>query len=191
MAATTTLRTRIRFRPPKIRLHCRLILKVCYAGRLATTFFSATQRCNAGATLGDSRSQSRPHYIVAVEPQPQLAACILFYIPLLLDQYGILAYANYYNLSAQIQAPDNISENLNFQNFSGRACPRTTLACRALSSPKRPYCISPQYALPRLTNKKCLGMLLATIRNNVATMLQRCVALKIVVANRLLQHHLN
>ena len=29
-----------------------------------------------------------------------------------------------------------------------------------------------------------------TIRNNVATMLQRCVALKVVVANRLVQHHL-
>ena len=29
-----------------------------------------------------------------------------------------------------------------------------------------------------------------TIRNNVATMLQRCVALKIVVANRPVQHHL-
>ena len=28
------------------------------------------------------------------------------------------------------------------------------------------------------------------IRNNVATMLQRCVALKIVVANRLVYHHL-
>ena len=30
-----------------------------------------------------------------------------------------------------------------------------------------------------------------TTRNNAATMLQRCVALKIVVANRLMQHHLN
>ena len=30
----------------------------------------------------------------------------------------------------------------------------------------------------------------ATIRNNVATMLQRCVVLKIVVTNRLVQHHL-
>ena len=29
-----------------------------------------------------------------------------------------------------------------------------------------------------------------TIRNNVATILQRCVALKIVVANRLVEHHL-
>ena len=29
-----------------------------------------------------------------------------------------------------------------------------------------------------------------TIRNNVAIMLQRCVALKIVVANRPVQHHL-
>ena len=28
-----------------------------------------------------------------------------------------------------------------------------------------------------------------TIRNNLATMLRRCVALKIVVANRLMQHH--
>ena len=29
-----------------------------------------------------------------------------------------------------------------------------------------------------------------TIRNNVTTMLQRCVALKVVVANRLVQHHI-
>ena len=29
-----------------------------------------------------------------------------------------------------------------------------------------------------------------TIQNNVATMLQRCVALELVVANRLVQHHL-
>ena len=29
----------------------------------------------------------------------------------------------------------------------------------------------------------------ATIRNNVATMMQRCFVLKIVVANRLVQHH--
>ena len=32
---------------------------------------------------------------------------------------------------------------------------------------------------------------IVTIWNNVATMLQRCVVLKIIVANRLVQHHLN
>ena len=34
------------------------------------------------------------------------------------------------------------------------------------------------------------GPNVATIRNNVTKILQRCVALKIVVANRLVQHHL-
>ena len=52
------------------------------------------------------------------------------------------------NLSAQI-APDYISEYLNFQNFLDP--PSLGLFLWVLT---RPYCISPQYAQPRLTNKK-------------------------------------
>ena len=45
---------------------------------------------------------------------------------------------------------------------------------------------------PRFLAQHSVAMLeqYCNIRNNVATMLQRCVARKIVVANRLMQHHL-
>ena len=39
MAATTTLRTRTRFRLPKLRLHCRLILKVMLRGTTRNDVF--------------------------------------------------------------------------------------------------------------------------------------------------------
>ena len=71
------------------------------------------------------------------------------------------------NLSAQI-APDYISEYLNFQNFLGGHVlrpPSMSYFGLSLWAPTRPYCISPQYAPLRLTNKKCLGTPLTSIIN--------------------------
>ena len=71
------------------------------------------------------------------------------------------------NLSSQI-APDYISEYLNFQNFPGGPVlrpPSLSYFGLSLWAPTRPYCISPQYAPLRLTNKKCLGMPLTSIIN--------------------------
>ena len=73
------------------------------------------------------------------------------------------------NLSAQI-APDYISEYLNFQNFPGGHVPgppsmwRLGLSLWALT---RQYCFSPQYAPPRLTNKKCLGTPLRVVAQSL------------------------
>ena len=63
------------------------------------------------------------------------------------------------DLSAQI-APDYISEYLDFQNFPGGMSPDPLSISRLglfLWALTRPYFISPEYAPPTLTNKKCLG----------------------------------
>ena len=85
--------------------------------------------------------------------------CILLNIPLFLVRYGSESWHLPVNLSAQI-APDYISEYLTFLTFSGGMSPDPhSMLGLGLSiwALKRPYCISHQYAPPRLTNKKCLG----------------------------------
>ena len=83
--------------------------------------------------------------------------CILLNSPLFLVQYGILAFAN------SFKCPDCTGLHLRVlecSEFSGRACPRTPSMSNfglSLWALTHPYCISPQYAPLRLTNKKCLG----------------------------------
>ena len=89
--------------------------------------------------------------------------CILLNIPLFIVQYGILAFPN--------KCPDCTGLHLRvleFSEFSGRACPQTPGMSNfglSLWAPMHPYCISPQYAPLRLTNKKCLGTPLTSIIN--------------------------
>ena len=72
MAATTTLRTRTRFRPPKIRLHCRLIVLYCIGGMAKTV---CEREIGFGAATTQKTSFSPPHSTRQRQALP--AGCLL------------------------------------------------------------------------------------------------------------------